>query len=87
MEFSSEQELYDRLRPALITKRDECRRHRIMYISEADIWNYLKQGVWAKANNLSLSTMVHDILSADINKVDKFIKGNLFIEREPKIGD
>ena len=87
IEFKTEQELYNRLLPALTTKITECKRNRMDYISEADIWNYLKNEVWSKANNLGLSAMVHDIINADIDKIDRFIKQNLYQKREAELGE
>ena len=75
--FNSEIDLYKRLKPALTTKKRECDRIRLNYISEADIWNYLKQNVWHKATNLELSNMVHDILNADVSKIDRTLKTKL----------
>jgi len=77
LEFHSEMDLYKRLKPALTTKKRECARIRLPYISEADIWNYLKRNVWRKANNLELSSMVKDILAVDPNKIDQTLKAKL----------
>lgn len=87
IEFKTEQDLYNRLKPALVSKKEECRRQRMDYISEADIWNYLKNTTWQRTNNLSLATMANDILNADINAIDKFIKQNLYQERRAEIGE
>jgi len=87
IEFKTEQELYERLRPALTSKTTECRRSRMDYISEADIWNYLKNSVWHHSSNLNLATMANDILNADIDRIDKFIKQNLYQDRPAEIGD
>ena len=86
LQFNSEMDLYKRLKPALITKKRECDRLRLHYISEADIWNYLKRNVWQTSTNLELSNMVHDILNADVNKIDRTLKTALEKEvREPDI--
>ena len=83
--FNSEGDLYGRLRPALNTKKSECHRLKLDYISEADIWNYLKHTSWVKASNLDLSTMVTDILNTPIDRIDKFVKMNLYKQREAKL--
>lgn len=83
--FNSEAELYARLKPALNTKKTECHRLRLTYISEADIWNYLKHTTWASAKNLDLSKMVSDILNAPIERIDKFVKMNLYKQREARL--
>ena len=63
--FNSTKELYDRIMPALRTKREEMRRHGYSYIKEEDVWNYLKEVKWVKANNLSLAEMVSDVLNTE----------------------
>ena len=40
--ISSLTELYERLKPALISKKEEMKRLGYPYIKEEDIWNYLK---------------------------------------------
>ena len=47
-EFKSLEELYNRVKPALYSKREELKRNHISYIKEADIWNYLSEFVWKK---------------------------------------
>jgi hypothetical protein len=42
IKFTSLQELYNRLEPALSAKVSEIKRQKISYIKKADIWNYLK---------------------------------------------
>jgi len=86
LQFDSEMELYKRLKPALTTKKRECDRIRLQYISEADIWNYLKRNVWHKSSNLELSNMVHDILTVDPSKIDQTLKAKLENEiRAPEL--
>ena len=47
-DFRSEEELYDRLKPALVTKRAEMKRNGYPYVKEEDVWNYLKEKKWKK---------------------------------------
>ena len=42
-EFETLEELYKRIKPALITKKNEMHRDGYIYIKEEDIWNYLKE--------------------------------------------
>ena len=44
--FSSLEELYNRIKPALRTKKEEMKRNGYIYVKEADIWNYLKEKKW-----------------------------------------
>ena len=72
--FSSLQELYDRIKPALVTKKEEMRREGINYIKEEDIWNYFKETKWTKANDLSLYQMVSDVLNTDNILIEDYFK-------------
>ncbi len=76
-EFDSLKELYIKVRPALIIKKDELTKCGMKHIVEADIWNYLKKKKWMLTNNLSLSEMVNDILSIDIDELDIYTKKEL----------
>lgn len=75
--FSSEQELYDRIKPALCAKKEEMRRHGYTYIKEADIWNYLKEVKWIKSRGLSLAEMVGDVLNTDDAYIDNYLRHKL----------
>lgn len=74
MEFGSIKELYERVKPALITKSRELKRMNYFYIKEEDIWNYLKQYKWTNSKNLNLYEMIDDILNIDVYKIDNFVK-------------
>jgi len=84
LEFTSEQELYKRLKPALLTKCREMQANGYNYIKEEDIWNYLKEIKWKKAQDLSLSEMVNDILNTDNIIIDNYLKSKLNL-RERRI--
>lgn len=77
MEFSSLEELYNRLKPALRTKRRELKENGYGYLKIEDIWNYLKENKWKRSNNLSLNDMVSDILNADNEFIDDYFKEKL----------
>lgn len=62
--FNSVQELYERLKPALASKKNEMSLLGYKDIKEIDIWNYLKVKKWANAHNLLLYQMVDDIINA-----------------------
>jgi hypothetical protein len=74
IEFNSIKELYERLLPALNTKVTELKRNDLDYIKKEDIWNYLKDKKWSKANNLLLYEMVDDILNLDNYEIDEYVK-------------
>lgn len=75
--FSSLEELYKRLQPALLTKKEEMNRSLYPYIKEEDIWNYLKEIKWKKSFGLTLAEMVNDILNCDDAVVDNYLKTKL----------
>jgi len=71
--FSSEEELYHRLFPALRTKRREFRRMSIKIVKEEDIWEYLKNKKWKESVGLSLAIMVDDILNLNGTDILEFM--------------
>lgn len=77
VEFNSLEELYNRLKPALITKKNEMNRNGYQYIKIEDIWNYLKEVKWKKAKDLSLYEMVSDVLNVDDLLIDDYLKQKL----------
>jgi hypothetical protein len=77
IEFSSLEELYKRLKPALTTKCDEIKRAGYTYLKEEDIWNYLKEIKWRRSVDLSLYEMVSDILNLETEKIDLYLKEKL----------
>lgn len=72
--FSSLEELFNRLKPALRAKRRELKENGYGYLKIEDIWNYLKEEKWTYSNNLSLNDMVSDILNADNEFIDDYFK-------------
>lgn len=77
LQFSSLEELYNRLKPALRSKQRELNEYGYGYLKIEDIWNYLKESVWKNSVNLSLNEMVSDILSVDNELVDAYFKEKL----------
>ena len=73
-EFSSKEELFQRVKPALKAKANEFKRLGYKYVQEVDVWNYLIENVWCKAKDLMLSDIVNDILHVKIKKIDDYIK-------------
>ena len=73
-EFSSVEELYNRLKPALRTKLSELAEYGYGYLRIEDIWNYLKENKWINGHDLSLNDMVSDILNADNEMIDDYFK-------------
>lgn len=75
--FNSVEELYQRIKPALSTKRAEMRRNGFTYATEEDIWNYLKEEKWKTSKNLSLYEMTCDIFSIDDILIDNYLRNKM----------
>lgn len=73
-EIHSLEQLYNRLKPALLAKKEEMRRSGYIYIKEEDIWNYLKEIEWIHSRGLSLYQMVCDILETDDDEIDNYLR-------------
>ena len=72
--FSSKEELFQRVKPALSVKVNELHRFGYTYINQMDVWNYLIENVWCKSHDLMLSDIVNDILYTDAMKIDNYLK-------------
>ena len=77
VEFTSLEELYNRLKPALTAKVSEMKKFGYSYIKEEDIWNYLKEIKWINSKNLLLFEMVQDVLNAENSIIDDYLKKKL----------
>ena len=87
-EFSSKEELYKRVGPALRAKLNEFHRLGYSYIKEEDIWNYLVQTKWCKGKDLMLSDIVSDILHTKEKEINEFLKEKLLsVERTQYFDD
>ena len=85
--FSSKEELYNRVKPALNAKTVELYRLGYSYIQAIDIWNYLIEFKWTKSKDLMLSDIVDDILHVEAVKIDEYLKGKLAEIRRTKYFD
>jgi len=74
MEFDNLQDLYKRMLPALRTKRHELSRKGFEYIREEDIFECLSLSKWKMAQGLTVSDMVSDILSVDMDELNVYFK-------------
>ena len=80
-EFSSKEELFKRVKPALNAKVGELHRFGYTYINQMDVWNYLIENIWIKSKDLMLSDIVNDILHTDNKKIDTYLKSKITDER------
>ena len=79
--FSSLQQLYDRLTPALKCKIKDLRRIGINYVQCADVWNYLKNNVWCNKTNLTLGEMVNDVMTLSNSDIEKYVQDLIASEK------
>ena len=81
IKFNSQEELYDRVKPALNAKLQELHRLGFSYVTIDDIWNYLKETKWINGKDLTLSDIVSNIIHVDNEKLDEYIKGDITKKR------
>lgn len=87
IKFNSQEELYNRVKPALNAKLQELHRLGFSYITIDDIWNYLKETKWIKGKDLTLSDIVSNIIHVDNNQLDEFVNGKTTKKRRSKYFD
>lgn len=75
MEFTSLQQLYRKLLPAFNVKKRLILKSKYKDINNEKIWNYLTETKWKEATNLSLSEMINDIITVDLEDIFKYIEG------------
>lgn len=73
IKFKSLTELYERILPALKTKKRELNKKGFNYIHEEDIWNYLKKYKWTRSRDLDLGSMVNDIFLLEAQELKDFV--------------
>ncbi len=71
--FSSLNDLYNRLLPALNVKKQELKRAKLE-VSEKEIWNYCLKNKWVKRTDLRIYELVDDILNIDALKLEIYLK-------------
>jgi hypothetical protein len=71
--FNSITDLYKRVLPALKSKRRELEVSKVGFITEKDIWDYLRDEKWNKKSNLTLFDIVNDILNVEKNKLFEYM--------------
>ena len=74
MEFNNVNELYLRVLPALKIKANEANKLGSYKISEEDIFDFLANSKWKKANDLTLYLVTDDILKCDIRELKEYLR-------------
>ena len=70
--IKSLKDLYDLLTPALNCKTRQLHDLNYTFVTNEDVWEYLKNKVWYDKSNLTLSDMVDDILNTDNDKIASY---------------
>ena len=71
MEFTSQQELYQKLQPVFNVKKRLIKNSEYKDITNKDIWQYLIETKWKTAQNLTISDIVNDIITLDLEMITK----------------
>ncbi len=72
IQFGSQEELYKRIFPALMSKKKMVKLSGFKYINENDIWDYLRFNKWNRSYGLELCDMISDILNTDNNLIVEY---------------
>lgn len=75
--FNSVTELYKRVLPALRSKKKELIINKLGFITEKDIWDFLRENKWSKEANLTLFDIVNDILTVEESSLVQYMKAKL----------
>ncbi len=79
--FKSLEELYNRVKPALKCKVKDLNRINVYYIHESDVFNYLKNTLWTKKNNLTLGEIVNDIMCTSNAELEAYVQSIISKEK------
>lgn len=82
--FSSLEELYKRVEPALKSKVKDLTRSGVNYVQKADVWNYLKNNLWCKKNGLTLGEIVNDIMTVSNGELEIYVQNLLANEKRTR---
>lgn len=74
IKFNSLEELYNRLKPALITKCHELSNKGIININESNLWQFLCRYYWQGSEYLTLSEMVDDVLNVSDDEIINYFQ-------------
>ena len=75
MEFTSLQQLYQKLLPAFNVKKRLILKSKYKDINNENIWNYLTETKWKEATDLSLPEMINDIITVDLEELNHYLGG------------
>ena len=70
MEFTTQEELYIKVLPVFKVKQRLLSITKYKNITNKDIWIYLSQKKWKYSHNLTLSEVVNDIITIEVEKIN-----------------
>lgn len=79
LEFKSERELYERVLPALKSKKAELKRKGYKNITEENMWRFLATEIFTKMIDLTLADVVSYIMHIDEERLAQYIEENNLI--------
>lgn len=82
--FSNLKELFDRVKPALKSKVKDLKRIGINYVTEIDVWNYLKINYWCKKPGLTLGDIVNDIMTVSNEELENYVQSIMIKEKKSR---
>ena len=82
--LKSQQELYNRIKPALRSKCRMLKQCGFTSVKENDIWDYLRLNKWSQSFGLELCDMVDDILHTKNEDIVNYCHNKYMNENEKK---
>ena len=82
LDISSEEELYNKVKPALRCKKHELLLYKIEFVKEEDIWEYCKTHYFHDAKYLTLYQVVDCILNTNNNEYKEYVINKLRIKED-----
>lgn len=78
--INTQVELFNKIKPALRTKKHELIASGIKIVTEKDIWDYNKEMKWKNGKGLTIATMVDDVLNTDNKAYYDYVLNKLNIK-------
>ncbi|HOB25522.1 MAG TPA: post-transcriptional regulator [Bacilli bacterium] len=71
--INSQKELYNRISPALRTKKHELFIDGYKFVKERDIWDYNKEYIWVNSKGLTIAQIVDNILNTSNKEYANYV--------------
>lgn len=79
--FDSLDELFDRIKPALRSKKKILFKKGVKNITEEDIWDFMVNNVWTNVVGLELCDMIDEILHAENALIIEYYHNKYIVNR------